>query len=898
MNVFGCFIIASASSCTSCAAQYFVNIRYILFKNIYIYIINYLKLSKVIFALFIMSVLIDNAPTSNSAYASGTMMLSSPYVIDASTMPGNTAGQKIIQALVALNAAFNNEGGKNIGGVVDARNIADRTIDTHLQLGTAKCTSVTLLLGSGTYIVQQPIQINMGSSVVGMTDGSGKPTTTLVAASNAQLSIVLSIGDDKNIWSGDSSVINNVIVDGNVASMGMVNSPLAAVIDIQYSGPLRLTNVIVQNSGGPGILQEFNGETEPTGSGQIQFRKVISRNNTYSGFKAQNVSDNFIYESQFLNNGFDGIELVTAATLRLQNSVLAGNGRNGVNATTGLAAKSCYWCGWLVITGNQFANNAADGIYIEGSIGGQLTDEANLIANNTFVGGACAPYMAAVAIDASRANSVTANTFNGTSNQTCTTGVAQTWQDAVRLSASVGQNLVSSNVTEGSFSDPQKFNLSPWDMLDPYPDAVYPNPPVAADIPPPAQPAPNILPQSTQAGGVIIEDASQMAGVTAGQKIAMALANLNALATASGTPVTGIIDARNLAGQQVIDVPLKVGIPNRTVVTLFLGRGIYSVENTITVGLSSSIVGLPIGNIGAGNLWSNPVTILQAANNAALQAVVEVGNNSSSWYGNGASLHDLAIDGNSAGGGTVNSAEVAALLIHESSNTTLTDVTVRNSAGHGIFVRWLDAIGGAGGRGHTTLNRVVSTSNGLAGLKLLNTWNTDITQSQFENNLDGIVIDTSTVVFIKNADLGGNIQNGVSAYVTSPCAHCGWISVTGTQFGNNCGTEILVSGISHNLFAGNSLIPSASTCPSSTASVVAQFYNSGSNMIVANVVLNGGRGYNDGFLFSGSTSKNWISGNVIDGVYNGGMAWDGGPLDTLLNDLQVISGQHSGLQSN
>src|SRR5262249_25417048 len=153
---------------------------------------------------------------------------------------------------------------------------------------------------------------------------------------------------------------------------------------------------------------------------------------------------------------------------------------------------------------------------------------------------------------------------------------------------------------------------------------------------------------------------------------------------------SGIIDARNLAGAQVIDVPLQIG-NGQLAVTLFLGTGVYGVHTTIQVAQNSSIVGLPIGNLinatsTNGITTYSPATILRADNNSQQWAVVVLGD--------GASLHDVVIDGNGMNGGTVQSAFATTLLVNNATHVAVSDVTVMNSNGHGIVVRDVDVVGG------------------------------------------------------------------------------------------------------------------------------------------------------------------------------------------------------------
>lgn len=647
--------------------------------------------------------------------------------------------------------------------------------------------------------------------------------------------------------------------------------------------------MVVQNSAGNGIMQQF---PYPKSTSMI-LRNVISQNNALSGFKSLNAGDNFIYASQFLNNGVDGVELDASPSLRLQNSILSGNGQFGfqayVSPYTQLAAdpSPAHYVHIQIITGNQFSNNGYDGINILGILQGSPASDAvlanmlsfdNLITDNTFTGGACFPNREPIQINASGGNSVTGNTITGGLNTACPFGgTPQLWENAIRLSYSITPSLVSSNAVNGNFAYSPYILSSGVDVFDNSTDAAYSNPPPTADLPPP--PEPPAAPVLVDASTITV---SGFATPSAGQKIAAAISQVEAVLSASpGLYAYGAVDARNLVGNQTIDVPLQVGASAAAPVTLFLGRGIYLVQKTIFVGPGSSIVGLPTGNVPPG-LTDYPDTVLTAAPGAGLSAVVAL----EDAYN--ASLHDLVIDGNSNGvynttsnnGGTVAGAWAAAPIINFSDGTSVTDVTVKNSGSHGILVSNCNKTGVA-------LNRVYSSGNTYSGLKLQNDWYTDVTQSAFDGNqANGVEVDLSLYTTIKNSDLSGNtgavddgsgsLGNGVYAYLGSPgpCPKCGGLTVVGTQSAANCNENINIAGTINNLIAGNSFFPSFPTCPSGgkVDQGIIQVAGSSGNTVVANVIdaanlyTPGGWGvqytYLTGIVFTGNTGSNTIAGNI------------------------------------
>lgn len=610
---------------------------------------------------------------------------------------------------------------------------------------------------------------------------------------------------------------------------------------------MSLDNVTVQNSAGQGLLfRDLYAVNGPDGAGQVNFRRLTCINNAFSGFKSQFTADNFIYESTFSHNGLDGIELGASPTVRMMNSTLSGNGRHGIYA---YSPATCTWCGLLVIINNTFSGNALEGINIIGSHAGTLTNAGNLIANNQFSGGASTTGQASIIVSSSSGNNVVGNAFDGSLGGNNLT----IWKDAVILSDSVSGSLVESNSTKNSFQDPTPYLMSSGDVNYTDQAAAFYNPPLIPD---------QIIPAQPSGSSATLIDANQVAGSTAGQKISIALSTLYTNLHKLGK-TNGAVDARNLTGAQIIDLPLQIGIPGKYNVTLFLGGAVYKVQATINVGGGSSIVGLPIGNMVA-TAWS-PASTLQAAPGAGLWAVVAIGGNGN---GNSASLHDLVIDGNQQNAGTVNSAFEGAILVQDSSSVAISDTTVIHSGGHGILIR-NSSIDDSRTWTQNALTRVMSISNQYSGLMIQNTEGVVVTQSQFENNgHNGVEVDTSPELYLLLSDLGGNLQNGVYAYAKSACSWCGNMVIIGNQFGNNSASGLVVQGATagSNRIAGNEFI--SGSMSSANAAVVLN--TTGGNQVVANLISDIGSQapwipWSYGIYSGQSTSFNWIAGNILNG---------------------------------
>jgi hypothetical protein len=312
-----------------------------------------------------------------------------------------------------------------------------------------------------------------------------------------------------------------------------------------------------------------------------------------------------------------------------------------------------------------------------------------------------------------------------------------------------------------------------------------------------------------------VQHADKFPGEDAGAKIARCISALPSQG--------GVCDARELSGPQKAASGLTVGAPNRPV-ELILGPVTLMTGGTIHVEAKSSIVGMP-GGAGIGS--DQPATVIKAADNTALSAVVQVD-------GPLAALQDLTVDGNKKGapkGG-------AAILVNTANRVEMFRVTAQNAAGYGIEIYSTERNESCCGK----LSKIMAIANNQAGLHLANTADIFISLSEFENNgTFGIELNNSPTTRIEHSDMGGNVLDGIRVYGTgSSRLQSGRQIITGNQFGNNGRYDINIAGYDYdrkkyvsmgNLISSNEFIGS----PTRLAGYEAvHIVDSGENTIVAN----------------------------------------------------------------
>ena len=312
-----------------------------------------------------------------------------------------------------------------------------------------------------------------------------------------------------------------------------------------------------------------------------------------------------------------------------------------------------------------------------------------------------------------------------------------------------------------------------------------------------------------------VEHADKLSGADAGEKIAKCMAAL--------PPQGGVCDARELSGQQMAGSGFTVGTPDKPV-ELLLGPVTLTTRSTIHVQAKSSIVGMPAG-AGIGSYQS--ATVIQAADNTALSAVVQVN-------GALAVLQDLTVDGNKKGaprGGV-------GVLVNTANRAEIFRVTAQNAAGYGIELYSTERNESCCAK----LTKLMAIANGQAGLHVANTADVFISLSEFEDNATfGVELNNSPTARIEHSDMGGNTLDGIRIYgAASSRLQSNREIIVGNQFGNNGRYDINIAGFDEvgkkhvsngNLISSNEFIGSP-TRPAGYEAI--HIVDSGENTIVAN----------------------------------------------------------------
>jgi hypothetical protein len=296
----------------------------------------------------------------------------------------------------------------------------------------------------------------------------------------------------------------------------------------------------------------------------------------------------------------------------------------------------------------------------------------------------------------------------------------------------------------------------------------------------------------------------------------------------SAVPAGGaIVDARDCTGSQSVSQPLAIGAAGKPT-SLVLGPCTLLVSATVTVGLSSSIVGMPQGmQTGYPN-----TTMIEAAPGAALMVVVHITPGSAL-----AALRDLTIDGNSTGGGTPSNPAVALVEVDNATRVDISNLTVQNSGGMAVLITGANPNDSDGAK----ISKLMTINNASSGLVVNNTNDIFVTQSEFEGHTTGnttmlagsagINLNNASAFRITNSDISGNyygihMANGSSVN-----------NVSGTQFAANQSHDILVEGWSRgNIFSGNMFLGGNRLAANSCSM---QIRNSYGNTVVANQFMVG-----------------------------------------------------------
>jgi len=398
-----------------------------------------------------------------------------------------------------------------------------------------------------------------------------------------------------------------------------------------------------------------------------------------------------------------------------------------------------------------------------------------------------------------------------------------------------------------------------------------------------AQPADSIATRRLNS----IRYADQFPGADAGARIAAALDDL--------PPEGGVVDARGLTGMQSITTALRIGAPGGKATSLLLGPAVFRTTRTLTVYTNSSIVGIPIGSMGGDVTGTN--SLIQAADGARLNAVIQLGDGTREGHGSQSVLQDLVVDGNKDADGTGDGAS-AAILVNLSQRVELFRVTAQNSKGHGIVFLSGDSPPFAGESCCAKLAKVMSVFNRLDGLFAYFSEDLFVVQSEFEGNgVAGVELDNSPACRIANSDLGGNLF-GLYAYGVSGGKGGGLNIITGNQFGNTGNDLAIVDfgagrGATDNVIAGNSFIPGPGRPPDTYDAIHIQ--DSSGNAVTGNVVTGGStadRLWAGIHIFQtarGRGGANAVSGNVVNGAPGTGGAINVPPSTKLAGNVSLLT---------
>jgi len=398
-----------------------------------------------------------------------------------------------------------------------------------------------------------------------------------------------------------------------------------------------------------------------------------------------------------------------------------------------------------------------------------------------------------------------------------------------------------------------------------------------------AQPADSIATRRLNA----VRFADQFPGADAGARIAAALDDL--------PPEGGIVDARGFTGVQSITTALRIGAPGGKATSLLLGPAVFRTTSTLTVYTNSSVLGIPIGSMGGDVNGTN--SLIQAADGARLNAVIQLGDGTSEGHGSQSVLQDLVVDGNKDADGTDDGAS-AAILVNFSQRVELFRVTAQNSKGHGIVFLSGDSPPFAGESCCAKLAKVMSVYNGKDGLFAYFSEDLFVVQSEFGGNgVAGVELDNSPACRIANSDLGGNLF-GLYAYgVAGPGGKGGGYNIiSGNQFGNTGHDLALVDfgdgrGATDNVIAGNSFIPGPGRPPDTYDAIHIQ--DSSGNAVTGNVVVGSSaanRPWAGIHIFQtarGRGGANAVSGNVVNGPAGTGGAINVPPSTKLAGNVSI-----------
>jgi hypothetical protein len=258
--------------------------------------------------------------------------------------------------------------------------------------GMAWTTPVTL---SSSHVLRF---VQGGTYTVGKAATCGSTTAGICLANNTLLAgATAAMAPNDNAPAG--SIPNTMIMmanGANLASIVTINGYFAGIQDINIDGNQANNSAgsnIVVNSGVNRfeISRVTSGHAHTNGltySSAGKIFKLLAYENLNDGLSCNAAGDTFITDSEFENNGGNGIELSSCPSTRIIHSDFGMNSLNLPN-TCGLnihGTSTLPSYGILVST-NQFGNNELNELCITGtSSGGGSSANANNIVGNSFVG--------------------------------------------------------------------------------------------------------------------------------------------------------------------------------------------------------------------------------------------------------------------------------------------------------------------------------------------------------------------------------------------------------------------------------------------------------------------------------------------------------------------------------
>ncbi len=276
---------------------------------------------------------------------------------------------------------------------------------------------VALHLGATTLVVGAPILAYASSSISGAPQGMNSyfpNATEIQAKAGANLAELVELGDGLSTSNNELQMLRNLTLDGNDPAGAQVG------LLVNKSGRVTLQNVTVRNMASHGV--EFLSSSNESCCAKIE--QLFSLGNGGDGLYVVNTTDLFIQESEFENNGNNGVELSGGGGSRMVQNDFGGNGGAGVLMDAGSGGN------WI---DDSQIDNAGDGINLG-------TGNQNTVIGNQFTG-TSGPGVADGIYSNGRWNMMVGNMFQF--------GTAQEFRYSINLDTGASSNTVVSNSLMG-----------------------------------------------------------------------------------------------------------------------------------------------------------------------------------------------------------------------------------------------------------------------------------------------------------------------------------------------------------------------------------------------------------------------------------------------------------------